>query len=182
MITRSVGLLLGVLLALITVADSSSASKGATRHHSEVARSGYVLQGRCSDIYMRATIARSSYQPGQTVNVLAVVMNRGKRPCVFGGAGGTSVQYIGPCGAFAMTVTNEHSVNIWPGRVSPSCPAATGVLLPPANRVIAKGAWPLTVGFSVYGPPAPPGQYRLLIGSSIAFAVKVTGHSEHNLG
>jgi hypothetical protein len=161
------------LVALVTATGSRAASAPPACHRSVVVKSGSVTLAKCPGIFMRATIVRSTYQPRQTVNVFALVENRSASQCVFGGAAGSSHQHVGPCGAFSLTVTNGQGVSIWPGPVAPSCPAIMAVSLPPGGRIVATGAWPLTIGFSG-SSPAPPGKYRVVIGGSIAFFVKIT--------
>jgi hypothetical protein len=162
------------ILVVLALATASSSASGAPVHRrSEVSRSGFVLLASCPRIFMRSSIEQTTYQPGQAVNVRAYVENRGTTDCVFRGAGAASQQYIGPCGAFSMTVANDRGVSIWPGPVAPSCPAIPAVSLKPGRRIIATGAWPLTIGFTGFGPPAPMGDYRLLIGGSIEFTVRI---------
>jgi hypothetical protein len=149
-----------ILVALVLMTTASSVSGARIRRRSEATKSGYVQLAKCPGIFMRASIGRSTYQRGQAVHVLAFAENRGTTDCVFGGAGGSEQQYIGPCGAFSMTVTNDRGVSIWPGRVVPSCPAITAVPMHPGQRIMATGTWPLTIGFTGFGPSAPAGEYH----------------------
>lgn len=175
---RRVAALIGLalLLGTLSVAPDATAaggsSHGVKRHSDAVVKRGYISVAYCRSIFMRARIGQSVYKSGESVNVQAVVQNRGRAACMINGAVGSAHQYIGPCGAFSMTVANHRGVRIWPGPIAPSCPAMGAVPLAPAQQIVATGTWPLTIGFSGFRP-APAGTYRIVVGSSIVFGIRI---------
>jgi hypothetical protein len=166
-------LLLGTPFFASGPATARSPSTRVKGHGTSVVKSEYISLPDCRSIFMRALIARSVYESDESVNVLATVQNHGTATCTISGAVGSAHQYIGPCSAFSMTVANSRGVSIWPGPIAPSCPSMGAVELPPGQRIVATGTWPLTIGFSGFRP-APVGRYRIVIGNSITFGVRIT--------
>jgi hypothetical protein len=143
-------LLLGIVFVASAPAAARSPATGAKGHGAAVVKSGYISLPDCRSIFMRVLIARSVYESGESVKVLATVQNHGTATCTISGAVGSAHQYIGPCGAISGAVD-----------------------LSPGQQIVATGTWPLTIGFSGFRP-APVGRYRIVIGSSIAFGVRIT--------
>jgi hypothetical protein len=166
-------LLLGIVFVASAPATARSPSTRVKGHGTSVVKSEYISLPDCRSIFMRVLIARSVYESGESVKVLATVQNHGTATCTISGAVGSAHQYIGPCGAISMTVANSRGVSIWPGPIAPSCPSMGAVDLSPGQQIVATGTWPLTIGFSGFRP-APVGRHRIVIGSSIAFGVRIT--------
>ena len=115
-------------------------------------------------------IARTSYEPFQPVDVLAVARNRGPVSCTYGGTGRGN-QFIGPCGAFSMSVINGTGTSVWPGPVAYSCPAMGPTQLGPGVQVITSGGWPRLIVNRAGSSPAPSGTYRLVIANAVSFTI-----------
>jgi hypothetical protein len=130
--------------------------------------------GSCAahDIEMRVAVSRSPFTPSQSVDVIAVVRNIGRTVCSYGGNGGGN-QYIGPCGAFSMTVLDSHGSTVWPGPVAYSCPMIGPTRLAPGTQVIATGTWPKSVVTRSGSRAAPPGSYRVIIAGRIALSIRL---------
>ena len=131
-----------------------------------------VPLGSCpsKDVVMRVAVSRSSYAPSQPVDILAVVRNIGKTVCTYGGTGGGN-QYIGPCGAFSMTVLNSRGLNIWPGPIAYSCPMIGPTHLAPGGQMIATGTWPKLMVVRRGTSAAPPGRYQLNIARRVMLTI-----------
>ena len=99
--------------------------------------------GTCpfATVDLRVLLARTTYSSFQPVDVLAVARNEGNSVCTYSGAGDGG-QFIGPCGAFSMSVIDSSGTAIWPGPVAYSCPLMTATRLAPGAQTEATGSWP----------------------------------------
>jgi hypothetical protein len=174
---------LGVIFAVAPALGSCSPASSTAIQRTEAShaktssalvKQASIALGSCSarDVVMRVAVSRSTYAFSQSVDVIAVVRNIGKTVCTYGGTG-RSNQFIGPCGAFSMTVFNSRELNIWPGPVVPSCPMIGPTQLPPGAEVTATGTWPKSVVTRRGTSGAPPGRYRLIIERRITLTIRL---------
>jgi hypothetical protein len=181
-VARVTALVVIFAVALALGSWSSLASATTQRIEGSHAKrgSGLVKQtsialGSCSakDVVMRVVIDRSTYASSQPVDVIAVVRNISKTLCTYGGTGGSSNQYMGPCGALSMTVLNSRGLDIWPGPVAYHCPMIGPTHLAPGAQVIATGTWPKLAVTRRRTTTAPPGVYRLIIERRITLTISL---------
>jgi hypothetical protein len=167
------GMALGSLAPIASATMHRTGARDAKRSPVLVTQASIPL-GSCSanDVEMRVAVSRSPFAPSQSVDVIAVVRNIGRTVCTYGGDGGGN-QYIGPCGAFSMTVLNNHGSTVWPGPVAYSCPMIGPTRLAPGTQVIATGTWPKSVVTRSGSRAAPPGSYRVIIAGRIALAIRL---------
>jgi hypothetical protein len=140
--------------------------------HGSVVKSALIALGNCpfATVNLRVLIARTSYNPSQQVDVLAVARNEGPVSCTYAGTG-RGDQFIGPCGAFWMNVLDGSGTSVWPGPVAYSCPEMGPTLLGPGAQVIATGSWPRLTVTRAGSSPALSGTYRLVIANKLSFTI-----------
>jgi hypothetical protein len=145
-----------------------------TRPSGHQVKTATVGLGTCEspNVSIRVAVAHRSYAPSQPVDVLAVVRNRGKQVCTYSGTGRGN-QYIGPCGAIAMSVIDSGGAPVWPGPVAYSCPMMSATDVAPGQRVIASGSWPKVIVTRARSSAAPSGTYRLVIADTVSFVIRL---------
>ena len=178
---RFIGLGAVLTLALATgrwsTATSSAANQIGVIHSDDrpvLTKRSSIALGSCpaTDVVVRVSLSRLTYDQFQTVNVGAVVRNVGRVVCTYGGTGHGN-QNMGPCGTFPLSVVNSSGTNIWPGPIAYSCPMMSQSRLAPGKHVLVTGIWPKAVVTRSGSSSAPVGSYQLVVANTVTFTIKL---------
>ena len=156
-------------------ASGSVARRGASNARGPLVRNGHIALGTCpfAAVDLRVLLARTTYTSFQPVDVLAVARNEGSSACTYSGTGHGG-QFIGPCGAFSMSVIDSNGTSIWPGPVAYSCPLMIATRLAPGAQIRVTGSWPKLIVTHAGSSPAPSGTYQLVIANTVTLTIRLT--------